>query len=270
VFLNEFNKVQLSTFAPQQTEAAKQKKVLYHKLHSSLVFAFCASIKTVQGQEESVKVENNSTNKDASSPKKEEDKETITTQGSFKVNIVAVRKEYEKRTLRTIIHPEFLIETYLPDQQEPVYVARKYEEFKRLGETLKHAAPERCTNTELPFYCEQDRLVLRTYLQHIVSMTRDDELMAFLSDNPILFTPEEEQDAARREEMDNTRHIEQEKFQHELDSRVHELDETLELLKKEILQPGGLIKVFEIIKSTENVKDLTPALQKAFEWGRIR
>ncbi|KAI8877894.1 hypothetical protein K501DRAFT_229436 [Backusella circina FSU 941] len=272
VFLNEFNKVQLSTFAPQQTDAARQKKVLYHKLHSSLVFAFCASIKTVQGQEESVKVENNLT---TSSPESDdnnddEEKETATTRGSLKVNIVAVRKVYEKRTLRTIIHPEFLIETYFPDQQEPIYVARRYEEFKRLGATLKHSSsvPERCTNTESPFYCEQDRLVLRAYLQQHM-MLLDDGLKAFLSENPILFTPEEEQDAAQREEKDNVRHLEQEKFQHELDNRVHELDETLEVLKKEILQPGGLIKLFEIIKSTKNIEDLTPALKKAFEWGRI-
>ena len=86
----------------------------------------------------------------------------------------------------------------------------------------------------------------------------------------MLFTPEEEQDALAREQADQKRWSEQEKFKKELDRRVLELNDTLHQLKHQIIQPGGLVGVFDIVKKTKSIQDLPDSLKKAFEWGRVR
>lgn len=106
--------------------------------------------------------------------------------------------------------------------------------------------------------------------KHQQQIQKSHILRKFLSDSPILFTVEEEKDTLLREAADKHRLEEQEQFQKELDRRVLELNETLEDLKKDILQPGGLTRVFDIIKKTPQMVDLPESLKKSFEWGRIK
>jgi hypothetical protein len=284
LFLNEFNKIQLdSYYAPRHTDATVQRKAIKHKIQKSLVFAFCASIKTIQGQEESIKVTtmNNSPPALVSPPMSP----TSTMKSSMmKINIVTVRQVKTKKSFREVSHAEFLIETWLPNQSEPNYVARRHGDFRKLRDQLKHQfknldiplVPSKSMNTiHQDGYRENDRLLLRAWLHQLISdhkqlIAKSNTLIKFLTQHPIFFTPEEEQDTIKREKADKNRLQEQEKFQLELDRRVHELNETLEVLKKEIIQPGGLISIFDIIKKTKDIQDLPLSLKKAFEWGRIK
>ncbi|KAG2197032.1 hypothetical protein INT47_009748 [Mucor saturninus] len=289
LFLNEFGKVGLDGYhAPRHTQGALQRKAVKHKIQKSLVFAFCASIKTFQGAEESMKVTT------LPPPVQEGTTETKSSSSTVKINIVTVRQVKEKKTLREISHAEFLIETVFPNNNnddEPVYVARRHGDFRRLRESLRQEfkqldippVPSKAhtTDSKGSGYREHDRLLLRTWLhqlvgekdaispsQHLISQSSQG-LRQFLTDNPITFTMAEEQDTLEREKSDQQRWLQQQDAQRELDRRVLELDDTLDVLKKQILQPGGLIGIFNTIKSTSQVVDLPPSLKKAFEWGRI-
>ncbi|CAO3613592.1 unnamed protein product [Mucor hiemalis] len=276
ILLNEFNKIQLdSYYAPRHTDATVQRKAFKHKIQKSLVFAFCACIKTIQGQEESIKVTTD-TPPTLVVPQVEHHNNN-----TLKVNIVTVREVKEKKSFREVSHAEFLLETYLPHHSEPVYVARRHGEFRKLRDQLKHhfksldfpLVPGKSVNTHhQDGYRENDRLLLRAWLHQLITkgqVAKSSALIKFLTQNPITFSPEEEKDTLQREEADKNRLMEQEKFQRELDKRVHELNETLDVLKKEIIQPGGLIQVFDVIKKTKEIQDLPESLKKAFEWGRI-
>ncbi|KAI9267117.1 hypothetical protein EDC94DRAFT_657495 [Helicostylum pulchrum] len=287
VFLNEFNKVQLdSYFAPRDTEGSLQRKAIKHKVQKSLVFAFCASIKTFQGNEESIRVTNLS---QLTEEGQEQQQPQQQQKSCLNVNIVTVREIREKKTLRELSHAEFLIETYLPNQKDAIYVARRHGDFRRLRDDLKQEfknldippVPSKSANsTHQHGYRENDRLLLRAWLHQIVgekeNMSKSQHLIStsqpvtlFLSQNPITFTVEEEKDCLQRERFDQERLMEQQKFKQELDRRVFELTETLDELKKQIIEPGGLIHVFQVIKSTRDLKDLPMSLKKVFEWGRI-
>ncbi|KAL7316905.1 hypothetical protein PS15m_003331 [Mucor circinelloides] len=294
VFLNEFSKVNLdSYYTPRSSESSKQRKMIQHKIQRSLVFAFCASIKTLQGQEESIRVNPQEASTATTAPLSPVSATVAAEQNDMlRVNIVTVRQIKEKKTLREVSHAEFLIETWFPHQTEPVYVGRRHGEFRRLRDQLKHhfknmdipLVPSKSVNTaHQQGFRENDRLLLRSFLYHLTGdpcstsmpskhqqqIQKSHILRKFLSDSPILFTVEEEKDTLLREAADKHRLEEQEQFQKELDKRVLELNETLEDLKKDILQPGGLTHVFGIIKKTPQMVDLPESLKKAFEWGRI-
>jgi hypothetical protein len=286
IFLNEFNKVQLDSFyTPRQSEASLQRRLIQHKAQKSLVFAFCASIKTLQGQEESIKVQTTATPPPSPTPRShlKQDLQDYTHQ--LKINIVTVRQVVDKKKtffVHQASHPEFLLETWFPHKTDPTYVARRHGEFRTLRDQLKRTfknldiplVPAKAVGQQEAQFRENDRLLLRAWLNQIIKshpqINKCSPLKKFLSQNPIVFTVQEEQDTLLREEADKNRQLEQEKFQKELDKRVLELNETLDDLKKEVTQPGGLIRVFDTIKQTEQIEDLPLSLKKAFEWGRVK
>lgn len=277
LFFNEFNKAQLTLFyTPRQSESNIQRKLIQHKIEKSLVFAFCASIKTTQGKEESIHIQMANDDQQLSL-----DDQPLISNHSFKVNIVGVREIKERHLLREVSYPEFLIETYL-DSNEPIYVARQHADFQRLREELKREfkniplVPSKVVNTSTVGYAEHDRLLLKAWLQQIVSTARMTEpeqgqsLHRFLTENPIVFTIDEEKDAALREQADKKRLLEEQQYQQELEKRVFEMNDTLEILKKKAIQPGGLIEIFNIIKTTKDINDLPHSLKTALEWSRIK
>lgn len=294
VFLNEFNKVQLSSFyTPRRSESNMQRKAIQLEIQKSLVFAFCASIKTFQGQEESIRIDTTSDTANVTSLPASPTRLHHHQEALLRVNIVAVRENLEKKTLRDVSHAEFLIETWFPHETEPVYVARRHGDFRRLRDHLKYQfkktdiplVPAKSANTSMQQgYRENDRLLLRTFLYQLIGnslqqqsiskqqkrMQKSQAMKKFLTENPVLFTMEEEKDTLVREEADKHRLLEQQEFQKELDKRVYELNNTLEVLKKDILQPGGLIGIFDVIKNTKLIDDLPASLKKALEWGRIK
>jgi hypothetical protein len=51
---------------------------------------------------------------------------------------------------------------------------------------------------------------------------------------------------------------------------MDQLNDLLAMLKEQVVRPGGLLEIFDIIKATDNIQDLPDSLRKAFEWGRIK
>lgn len=219
------------------------------------------------------------------------------------INVVTVRNISEKRTLREVSHAEFVICTHFQDQPDPVFVGRRHGDFRRLYQDLRaeypseevpgvpskasdpsfengenkqerkafHRRPQELRHTHL--YREKDRLLLRSFLRRVAAvpkLAKSDIFRRFLSENSIELTQEQLDDAEKRKELDLARYEEEARFREQVDQKMSELNELLSMLKKQVMKPGGLLEVFEIIKSTERIQDLPDPIRKGFEWGRIK
>lgn len=274
LFFHEFHKSQLDAFyTPHQSESNLQRRIIRHKIEKSFVFAFCASIKTLQGKEESIRIHSN--------PSTPPLPDSTNSKNKMKINIISVRQAKVKKALLETTHAEFVLESYLNSSTEPIYVAHRHGDFRRLREQLRREfkgsdiplVPSKSSSTKEQGYRENDRLLLRSWLNELIDknpqVQKSQALFEFLADQPILnFTLDD--DTKQRQEWDQHRLQDQERYQKEVERRVNELNDTLDELKKQVIEPGGLVKMFDAIKTTEKVQDLPSSLKKAFEWGRIK
>ncbi|ORY93913.1 hypothetical protein BCR43DRAFT_558151 [Syncephalastrum racemosum] len=292
-FLQEFRKVQLSTYVPSQADAS-QRLTMMRKLEKTLILALNVGIKTVQGQEESIKVtpDDLQTASDTSSVHSSTHKATdqTTEDGShtgsddgikkaqldqpIDVNVVLVR---HVRPGRFRAHAEFIVKaTY---GSTTYHVARRHGQFRQLYDRLRAdfpakvpLVPTKAAKDNSTLYREKDRLMLRAYLRRIVAkpkLARHPALFEFLTTDPIQLSDAEQKDVQDRIIADDKRAEQERLFRQEIDDRVVALNDLLEMLKKQVMQPGGLVNVIETIKATELLKDLPDSLRQAFEWGRI-
>lgn len=299
-FLDEYSKLKLDVYAPQKAKDS-QRRVLLYKIEKLLVISLSASIKTVQGQEESIDLltEPSTENDDEELASKltltqlESDENYLEWIGlnGIKLNIVTVRDISEVRTIREHLHSEFIIKTELimadGEMVTPVFVARRHGHFRQLREDLKKAFPM----LELPsvpskardpsysgsnsehLHREKDRIMLRSFLRRLsaeIEVANSDIFRDFLMNDAIQLTAQEKSDADYRAKMDENRLNEEKRFRSEVDKKIVELDGLLNMLKKQIMKPNGLVEVFEIIKKTETIDQLPVELRKALEWGRIK
>ncbi|TFY60888.1 hypothetical protein EVG20_g7258 [Dentipellis fragilis] len=119
---------------------------------------------------------------------------------------------------------------------------------------------------------EKNRLTLRAYLHSLLSsptIASSPVLQSFLLSGPTQLSPEEVEDAQRREEIDRVRDEGRKQFAKEVATRVDSLRDTIKGVKGEIMGKDGLTHLFGIIKTTPNVRDLPPDFQGALEWARI-
>lgn len=299
VLFNEYSKLKLDNYTPKSVRDS-QKRVLLYKIQKLLIISLTSSIKTVQGKEESIQLlstpDNNNTEEeklvnqlDVTRLESEEDYLEWIGLNGLRLNIVTVRDFYEKRTIREHLHTDFIIETNIvvPEDEEKiptVYVARRHGQFRQLRDDLKAAFPmlelpnvpskARDTNAQIQhLHREKDRMSLRSFLRRLSAHPEvaDSEIFRdFLLNDPTQLTEEEEKDAAARANMDEKRTKEEKRFREEVDKKIVELDGLLEMLKKQIMKPNGLVEVFKVIKTTETIDQLPIELQKAIEWGRIK
>jgi hypothetical protein len=89
----------------------------------------------------------------------------------------------------------------------------------------------------------------------------------FLTQDAVAFTEEEAKDIQARVALDEHRMEQQAKFDREVAKKVDELDEQLKEVKLDLLQPGGVSRLFSALKEIDNVNDLPPLYQTVFEWG---
>ncbi|KAG2225678.1 hypothetical protein INT45_012150, partial [Circinella minor] len=147
--------------------------------------------------------------------------------------------------------------------------------FHRRGRASSGSSGTDNNNNNSPattLYREKDRLLLRSFLHRIATdpiLAKSDVFRKFLTRDPITLTIEQKADVERRRQVDQARHAEEIRFKNEVDRKMTELNDLLDMLKKQILQPGGLKEVFQIIKTTERIEGLPEPMRKAFEWGRI-
>ncbi|KAG9319837.1 hypothetical protein KVV02_002425 [Mortierella alpina] len=201
-----------------------------------------------------------------------------------RINIVGVRVVKEKRHVREHGHAEFIISSTFADGQEFV-VARRHGHFRKLYHTLRHDFPSK----ELPIppskYAarsgpaganaarEKDRISLRGYLHNLAKVGQDivdsAALVSFLTKDAIALSDEEAKDVQDRVELDEHRMAQQAKFDSEVAKKVDELDSQLKEVKLDLLQPGGVSRLFAAFKHVDDVNNLPPLYQTVFEWGSM-
>ncbi|KAG0271808.1 hypothetical protein BGZ95_000326 [Linnemannia exigua] len=200
-----------------------------------------------------------------------------------RVNVVGVRTIKEKRHVREHEHAEFIIASAFASGQEYV-VARRHGRFRRLFHTLRQEFP----NLEIPVppakypvksgsssgvktAREKDRISLRGYLHNIAKVGQEvvdsAAFISFLSKDAIHMSEEEAKDVQMRVSLDEHRMAQQAKFDREVAKKVDELDSQLKEVKMDLLQPGGVSRLFSAFKHIEDVHDLPPLYQSVFEWG---
>ncbi|KAI7884733.1 uncharacterized protein EV154DRAFT_522072 [Mucor mucedo] len=299
-FLDEYSKLKLDNYTPKSTRDS-QRRVLLYKIEKLLIISLSASIKTVQGKEESIDV--------LDLAKQDPAEESLVTKlnlthleseetylewiglNGLRLNVVTVRDVSEVRTIRQHVHSEFIVETNLvvAEGEEPaptVYVARRHGQFRQLRDDLKVAFP----TLEIPavpgkardssyaakesqhLHREKDRIMLRSFLRRLCAepvVANSDIFRDFLLNEPMQLSLLEQKDADLRQKMDQNRIDEEKRFREQVDQKIVELDGLLDMLKTQIMKPNGLVEIFEVIKTTETIDKLPVELRKAFEWGRI-
>lgn len=182
------------------------------------------------------------------------------------------------RSGRFRAHNEFIVKaTY---GSTTYHVARRHGQFRVLYDRLRAEfptkvplVPTKAAKDTSTLYREKDRLALRAYLRRIVAkpkLARHPALFDFLTTDPIQLSDAEQKDVQTRIVADEQRAEQERLFRQEIDDRVVALNDLLEMLKKQVMQPGGLVNVIETIKATALLKDLPDSLRQAFEWGRIK
>lgn len=118
---------------------------------------------------------------------------------------------------------------------------------------------------------EKDRISLRGYLYALAKVgpevVNSTFFTDFLTKDAIDLTEDEAKDVQARVALDEHRMAQQAKFDKEVARKVDELDEQLKEVKLDLLQPGGVSRLFSAFKYIENVNDLPPLYQSVFEWG---
>ncbi|KAH9482684.1 PX domain-containing protein [Psilocybe cubensis] len=126
-------------------------------------------------------------------------------------------------------------------------------------------APSRLTR-------EKNRLTLRSYLNSLLSsstIASSPVLRSFLLSGPTTLSPEELEDARRREEADRVREEGRKKFAKEIAGRVDGLREAVKSVKGDIMGKDGLTRIFATIKVTPDIRDLPSNYHAVVEWARI-
>lgn len=295
-FLTEFQKRRIAS--SDKSEQSQRKKMEY-KMEKMIVILLGAAIKTVQGKEEGIKVDQQMLSQSKTEEQKRQDNrltrdlislenedaymQWVGTNG-LDINIVTVREVGEKRTLREKPHAEFIVQTYFEHDEDPnqaIYVAKRHGQFRQLQDDLKkkfptidipHVPAKSRDSEKSHAFREKDRLSLRAFLHRVAIHPRladSDVFLEFLRADPIQVNEEERNDMENRKRIDRIRLEEEKKFKVEVDKQVEQLNEQLENLKKQVLAPGGLTEMFNAIKTSERIQDLPSSLQTAFEWGKI-
>ncbi|ETI26545.1 hypothetical protein G647_03322 [Cladophialophora carrionii CBS 160.54] len=119
---------------------------------------------------------------------------------------------------------------------------------------------------------EDQRVSLRAFLRTLLqnpNIAQSKSMADFLTLQPVQLNEEEQEDIARRKEMDARRLEEQRKFYDIARKRAAELDTYMETFRRNIVEANGLTKLFAEIREKEKIEDLSPEYQKFAEWLRI-
>ncbi|KAF9221988.1 hypothetical protein BS17DRAFT_736513 [Gyrodon lividus] len=119
---------------------------------------------------------------------------------------------------------------------------------------------------------EKNRLTLRAYLHTLLAtppFSSSPVLRSFLLSGPTRLTPEEQEDARRREDADKIREEGRKKFAREIRARVDGLRDAVRSVKGEVTGRDGLTHVFATIKVAPDVRQLPENYQAIMEWARV-
>lgn len=119
---------------------------------------------------------------------------------------------------------------------------------------------------------ERQRLTLRVYLRALLkdpAVAQSDLLKDFLTDSPTRLDAVDRSDVHHREQADAIRRQEQETFQRYLQQSAQELEGHLDVFKKELVQEGGVARLFAVFRDCAKVEDMPPDYQRVASWARI-
>ncbi|KAG0251873.1 hypothetical protein BGZ95_006772, partial [Linnemannia exigua] len=199
-----------------------------------------------------------------------------------RINVAGIRVIRQRRHVREHEHVEFLVSSTLVNGTEST-VARRHGQFRRLYIALRDEFPQyefplppakvsaKSGSAGVKAAREKDRLSLRGYLHNVAKVAPEivvsDIFVSFLTKDAITLTAEEAKDVHIRTALDEHRMEQQTQFAREVAKKVQELDSHLKQVKQDLLQPGGVSRLFDAFRKYENVNDLPPLYQTVFEWG---
>ncbi|KAG9287598.1 hypothetical protein G9A89_019659 [Geosiphon pyriformis] len=277
-FLHEFHAKNISgTSSREETTKRRQMTV---RIVTNLTLLLNAALKTTAGKDESIIVDFDHENEQIEDQIKEPKTFQNLVVNGWEFNIVTVKTIVEKRHLRDNIHVAYVIHTRQQNSDKIIAIMRRHKQFRALATKLKEefpdldipSVPNKINDRKLSLFCEKNRLNLRAYLRALLSIpavSKNKHVKAFLTQNPVELTAEEQKDIEKRLKLDELRMERQSYFNVEAAKMAKELEEQVEAFKKGLLEQGGLSKLAETMKETSQISELPISYQKLIEWGEI-
>ncbi|KAI8601259.1 hypothetical protein EDD21DRAFT_112260 [Dissophora ornata] len=293
LFMEEWAKIDAGN-GVERDEMVRRRR-LKNKGERTMVLMYSMAIKTVQqraqekndaqlrkdqGLEDSLGQLQLSSSTPAVSPAPLSGPLTVT--NGVRINVAGVRVVKEKRHVREHEHAEFLVSSTLADGKEYI-VVKRHSIFRRLYISLRDEFPQyefplpparfsaKSGSSGAKIAREKDRISLRGFLHNLARVSPEVVNSAlfvnFLTKDPVTLTAEEAKDVKTRAAADEHRLEQQAKFDTEVAKKVQELDTHLKQVKLDLLQPGGITRLFSAFSKYERVEDLPPLYQTMFEWG---
>ncbi|KAF9572503.1 hypothetical protein EC968_009727 [Mortierella alpina] len=290
LFMEEWAKIDEAGNNGVELEELRRRKRLKEKGERAMVFMYSLAIKSVQQRAQEkvtsqnrVLAENDTAQLQLGAPATSSDPPGAT-QGvagvihGVRINVVGISIVREKRHVREHDHAEFLVSSTLADGTDYL-VARRHSHFRRLYLSLREKYPQyefplppaRCSAKTTKAGWEKDRTSLRGYIHNLVKVAPEvissELFVTFLTKDVVSLTPDMTRDIHARTALDEHRMEQQAKFNKEVGKKVEELDKHLRQVKADLLQPGGVSRLFSAFGRYENINDLPPLYQTIFEWG---
>ncbi|KAF9110037.1 hypothetical protein BGX27_006860 [Mortierella sp. AM989] len=199
-----------------------------------------------------------------------------------RINVAGIRVIKEKRHVREHEVTLFLVSSTLPDGKEYI-VARRYSQIRQLYISLREEYPQyefqlppamlssKSGSSGAKAAREKDRISLRGYLHSLAKVSPEvvdsSIFISFLTKEPATLSADEIKDIKARTALDEHRMEQQAKFDREVAKKVEELDTHMKQIKVDLLQPGGVSRLFTAFREWEKVEDLPALYQTVFEWG---
>ncbi|KAF9107761.1 hypothetical protein BGX29_005048 [Mortierella sp. GBA35] len=286
LFLEELAKID-SGHGVEREEMARRRR-LKNKGERTVVLMYSMAVKTVEQREQEKKdmsledgLKGLTLGSDAAAA-------VVPTTGPLtvihgvRINVAGIRVIRQRRHVREHEHAEFLVSSALADGTEST-VARRHGQFRLLYIALREEYPQyefplppakvsaKSGSAGVKAAREKDRVSLRSYLHNMAKVAPEivtsNIFVSFLTKGAIALTAEEAKDVHIRMAFDEHRMEQQAQFAREVAKKAQELDLHLKEVKQDLLQPGGVTRLFDAFRKYDNVIDLPPLYQTVFEWG---
>ncbi|KAF9984188.1 hypothetical protein BGZ75_004234 [Mortierella antarctica] len=290
LFMEEWAKLDEAGNNGIELEELRRRKRLKEKGERAMVFMYSLAIKTAEQRAQEKAMAENRASAENSLSQLQLGTPAISTElpGSTQglasvihgvcINIVGISIVREKRHVREHDHAEFLVNSTLACGKEYL-VARRHSHFRHLYLSLREKYPQyefslppaRCSPKTTRAGWEKDRTSLRGYIHSLAisapEVVSSELFVTFLTKDVVSLTPDMTRDIQARTALDEHRMEQQAKFDKEVGKKVEELDKQLKQVKADLLQPGGVARLFSAFGKYESVDDLPPLYQTVFEWG---
>ncbi|KAK9764299.1 hypothetical protein K7432_008306 [Basidiobolus ranarum] len=275
-FLDAYGALRFGTYAVGKEEASKREK-LAKKVELGLVLLFNTGICTLKDnklENEDPKIEN--VIKSNMDPKSVQSSDKVT----HPIDIISVRRVTERGFIRGKEKPLFIIQSNIESNQGHIvgrtvtqiqkYIAKVHRLFPTLE--IPSPPPKFKDPHEGQLYHEKNRIAFQAHLRILVSsscIARSRLTKEFLSDSPIELLPADITDKAQREVFSRNRAEEYQKILKVAEDKSVELRESIEQFTKEILEPGGLSRISQVLHDISEISQLPENFQKIVELARV-